>query len=81
MIDLHLLTYLNQRAKDKIKDRVDIPTFKAFIAEECSKVERFYNTKFEEIEQESEQLTVMMSQKSSVIATDIRAQFFVDSFM
>jgi len=61
--------YVNyKRAKDKIKDRVDVPTFKGFIAEECSKVERFYQTKFEEIEQESEQLTVMMSQKSSQVA-------------
>mmetsp|Transcript_20680 Transcript_20680/g.40172 ORF Transcript_20680/g.40172 Transcript_20680/m.40172 type:complete len:461 (-) Transcript_20680:1458-2840(-) len=58
--------YVNyKRAKDQIKAKADVPTYKEFIENECAKVERFYNQKMAEVEKQSAQLTQMMSDKKT----------------
>ena len=58
--------YVNyKRAKDHIKGKCDVPTYKEFIENECAKAERFYALKLEELTRQSGQLTTMMSDKSA----------------
>ena len=62
----HALTH-SQRAKDQIKS-CDVKAYKTFIQEECSKVERFYRSKLEDIETEGNELAVLMAQSSSQVS-------------
>ena len=61
--------YVNyKRAKDQITAAADVMAYKAFIQEECAKVQRFYRAKLEEIEAESSALSISMSQGNSQVS-------------
>jgi len=61
--------YVNyKRAKDQITAAADVLAYKAFIQEECGKVQRFYRSKLEAIEAEGSALSILMSQGNSQVA-------------
>jgi hypothetical protein len=63
---LGVILWIVQRAKSRIKERVDTPQYKTFMMEECNRVESFYRIMVEEVKRESQELTGLMKQSGSV---------------